>query len=143
MLCIAIKGKFYVAVSNRLILKKVICQKIGMNFNSNGLAFCFFHFQICIFFLIFSEKRTYKHIIFDGNLKDRFCVCEIENWRMDSSASASEKQSSQSSGNEKTPNSDSRIHPYTKSTKSPSLQAFYSFEEALAQFRSHFLTKYE
>ncbi|KAJ6647149.1 hypothetical protein Bhyg_02369 [Pseudolycoriella hygida] len=63
---------------------------------------------------------------------------------MDSSASTSEKQSSRSSDNERTTDSDSRTsHSYRKSTKSSTLQAFFSFEEALAQFHSHILTKYD
>lgn len=54
----------------------------------------------------------------------------------------SSKQSTQSSDGEKTPGSGK---PRTKRahTTSPSLQAFYSFREAFAQFSSHIETKIE
>lgn len=50
------------------------------------------------------------------------------------------KQSNLSSGSEKTPDSET---PRTKSTKSPSLQAFHSFDESLAQFLNHVQTRIE
>lgn len=63
---------------------------------------------------------------------------------MDGTPSSS---ASQLSVNEKTPDSDSGtstlFRAHTKSSKSPTLQAFHSFEEALAQFNNHVLTKYE
>lgn len=56
---------------------------------------------------------------------------------MDGTPSSS---ASQLSVNEKTPDSDSGtptlFRSHTKSSKSPSLHAFHSFEEALAQFNS-------
>lgn len=72
-------------------------------------------------------------------------MCDRENLKMSSTPSTSAKQSSQSSGSEKTPDSGtSRTkRAYTNSSKSPTLQAFHSFEETRAQFVNHVLTRIE
>ncbi|XP_055308269.1 uncharacterized protein LOC129572351 [Sitodiplosis mosellana] len=60
---------------------------------------------------------------------------------MSSTPSTSANQSSQSSGSEKTPDSGTSRTKRANSSKSPTLQAFHSFDEPWAQFLNHVLTR--
>lgn len=62
---------------------------------------------------------------------------------MSSTPSNSAKQFIESSGSEKTPDSGTSRTKRAYSSKSPTLQAFHTFEETRAQFVNHVLTRIE